>query len=147
MVTRTRLENGALICVCSRVPCGPHGAPRPGRCDQCRACCPARRPLPISRTAAPAHLALRHGRRLFATGAATPESDRQATGGNSSMPGACERCGACCPRCPHGLAFLICLAHTHALLAANPPRRRPPGLGVQAWVALKRSGLWSQSVW
>jgi hypothetical protein len=36
---------------------------------------------------------------------------------------ACARCGACLPRCPHGLPIPDLLADTHQRLAA-PPRRR-----------------------
>ena len=36
---------------------------------------------------------------------------------------ACGECGACLPRCPHGLAIPELLADTHRRLAAAPRRR------------------------
>lgn len=115
---RTRLEKEAL----ERLAAAAARRLGPDRCGQCRACLPCPQAVPIPELLRLRNLALGHGMTAFAT-------ERYNLIGRAGHwweqldARACERCGACLPRCPHGLAIPDLLAHTHALLAA-PPRRR-----------------------
>jgi len=92
------------------------------RCGQCRACLPCPVEVPIPALLRLRNLAVGHGMQAFA-------SERYSLIGRAGHwweerdASACERCGACLPRCPHALPIPDLLADTHRRLAA-PPRRR-----------------------
>ncbi len=91
-------------------------------CGQCRQCLPCPSDVPIPSLLRLRNLALGHGMDNFA-------SERYSLIGRAGHwweqhdASACNRCGDCLPRCPHGLPIPDLLAHTHQQLAA-PPRRR-----------------------
>ncbi len=92
------------------------------RCGQCRQCLPCPLDLPIPSLLRLRNLALGHGMESFA-------SERYSLIGRAGHwweqhdASACNRCGDCLPRCPHGLPIPDLLAQTHQRLA-SPPRRR-----------------------
>ena len=92
------------------------------RCGQCRACLPCPMAVPIPELLRLRNLTLGHGMDGFAR-------ERYNLIGRAGHwwealdARACERCGSCLPRCPHGLAIPDLLAETHNLLAATPRRR------------------------
>lgn len=92
------------------------------RCGQCRQCLPCPRDVPIPSLLRLRNLALGHGMENFA-------SERYSLIGRAGHwweqhdASACNRCGDCLARCPHGLPIPDLLAQTHQRLAA-PPRRR-----------------------
>jgi len=94
----------------------------PQRCGQCRACLPCPMAVPIPELLRLRNLAIGHGMEAFAR-------ERYNLIGRAGHwwetvdARACERCGACLPRCPHGLEIPDLLAQTHGLLAATPRRR------------------------
>ena len=100
------------------------GAGRLGNelCGQCRACLPCPTGVPIPELLRLRNLAVGHGMETFA-------SERYNLIGRaghwweSLNADACQGCGACLPRCPHGLAIPDLLADTHRRLAAAPRRR------------------------
>lgn len=92
------------------------------RCGQCRACLPCPSGVPIPELLRLRNLALGHGMEAFA-------SERYNLIGRAGHwwealnASACRSCGACLPRCPHGLEIPALLADTHRRLAAAPRRR------------------------
>jgi uncharacterized protein len=94
----------------------------PERCGQCRACLPCPSEVPIPELLRLRNLALGHGMETFA-------SERYNLIGRAGHwwetlnASACRSCGACLPRCPHGLEIPSLLADTHRRLAAAPRRR------------------------
>jgi predicted aldo/keto reductase-like oxidoreductase len=92
------------------------------RCGQCRACLPCPSEVPIPALLRLRNLAVGHGMQAFA-------SERYSLIGRAGHwweerdASACASCGACLPRCPHGLPIPELLSDTHQRLAA-PPRRR-----------------------
>ena len=100
------------------------GAQRLGaeRCGQCRACLPCPSEVPIPSLLRLRNLAVGHGLEAFA-------SERYSLIGRAGHwwerldASACQRCGACLPRCPQQLAIPDLLADTHRRLAAAPRRR------------------------
>lgn len=91
-------------------------------CGQCRACLPCPNQVPIPELLRLRNLAVGHGMTAFA-------EERYNLIGRAGHwweehnAAACGRCGACLPRCPHGLAIPDLLADTHRRLAAAPRRR------------------------
>lgn len=100
------------------------GAQRLGieRCGQCRACLPCPAEVPIPALLRLRNLAVGHGMEAYA-------AERYNLIGRAGHwweavdASACQRCGACLPRCPHDLAIPELLADTHRRLAATPRRR------------------------
>ena len=92
------------------------------RCGQCRACLPCPNGLPIPELLRLRNLAVGHGMQAFA-------EERYNLIGRAGHwweelnAAACQRCGACLPRCPLELAIPDLLADTHRRLAAAPRRR------------------------
>jgi predicted aldo/keto reductase-like oxidoreductase len=92
------------------------------RCGQCRACLPCPSEVPIPELLRLRNLALGHGMEAFS-------SERYNLIGRAGHwwetlnASACRSCGACLPRCPHGLEIPSLLADTHRRLAAAPRRR------------------------
>jgi len=91
-------------------------------CGQCQACLPCPKEVPIPSLLRLRQLAIAHGMEAFA-------KERYSLIGQAGHwweqvdARACERCGACLPRCPHHLPIPELLADGHRRLAA-PPRRR-----------------------
>lgn len=92
------------------------------RCGQCRACLPCPNGVPIPELLRLRNLAVGHGMQAFA-------EERYNLIGRAGHwweelnAAACQRCGACLPRCPLELAIPDLLADTHRRLAAAPRRR------------------------
>ena len=91
-------------------------------CGQCRACLPCPSEVPIPELLRLRNLAVGHGMSAFA-------QERYNLIGRAGHwweelnASACQRCGACLPRCPHQLPIPDLLADTHQRLAAAPRRR------------------------
>ena len=91
-------------------------------CGQCRACLPCPNQVPIPNLLRLRNLTLGHDlieysqERYNLIGRAGHWWD-------SVDASACESCGECLPRCPHGLNIPELLADTHARLVAAPRRR------------------------
>ena len=92
------------------------------RCGQCRACLPCPQEVPIPALLRLRNLAVGHGMQAFA-GERYNLIGRAGAWWEQQDASACERCGACLPRCPHGLPIPDLLADTHRRLAAAPRRR------------------------
>jgi predicted aldo/keto reductase-like oxidoreductase len=92
------------------------------RCGQCRACLPCPSGVPIPTILRLRNLAVGHGLEAFA-GERYNLIGRAGHWWESLDGSACARCGACLPRCPHGLPIPDLLADTHSRLAAAPRRR------------------------
>jgi predicted aldo/keto reductase-like oxidoreductase len=92
------------------------------RCGQCRACLPCPNGVPIPELLRLRNLAVGHGMGAFA-------EERYNLIGRAghwweeTNASACQRCGACLPRCPLELPIPDLLADTHRRLAAAPRRR------------------------
>ncbi|WP_188021753.1 aldo/keto reductase [Synechococcus sp. RS9907] len=91
-------------------------------CKQCQACLPCPNEVPIPELLRLRNLAMGHGLTEF-----TQERynliGRAGHWWEEHDASACERCGACLPRCPHHLPIPDLLADTHQRLKASPRRR------------------------
>jgi predicted aldo/keto reductase-like oxidoreductase len=91
-------------------------------CEQCRACLPCPREVPIPELLRLRNLRLGHDMQAFC-------EERYNLIGRAGHwweevdASLCNRCGDCLPRCPHQLPIPELLAETHQLLAAAPRRR------------------------
>ena len=91
-------------------------------CGQCRACLPCPMAVPIPSLLRLRNLAVGHGMEAFA-------AERYNLIGRAGHwweednGEACQGCGDCLTRCPHGLEIPELLADTHRRLAAAPRRR------------------------
>lgn len=91
-------------------------------CEQCRACLPCPREVPIPELLRLRNLRLGHDMQAFC-------EERYNLIGRAGHwweevdASLCNRCGDCLPRCPHQLPIPELLEETHQLLAAAPRRR------------------------
>jgi uncharacterized protein len=92
------------------------------RCGQCRQCLPCPNDVPIPALLRLRNLAVGHGMEAFC-GERYNLIGRAGHWWEQVDASACASCGACLPRCPHGLPIPELLADTHRRLAAAPRRR------------------------